>query len=92
MESIFLAQLPGAVIGSAVGIVDLIFIALFHLFSPGILLLPKLLFLIGVSALTLFLSLVFLPKKLKGQTPKWIADKYSNYIPSFVRVWIMRNF
>ena len=88
----FSAQLPGLLIASMIGIVDLVFIVVLKYFLLENMMMLKLLCLTGASAGTLFLSFIFLPKKLKGEMPGWIADKYSNCLPRPFRAWILQHF
>ena len=85
------AQLPGLIIASMVGILDIILIALSMYFLPGKMILLKLLCLVGASAGTLLLSLVFLPKRIKGEMPEWLANKYSNFFPKRFRDWVTHH-
>ena len=87
----FSAQLPGFAIASMVGTVDLLLINALEFLLPEKMILLKLLCLIAASAGSLLLSLVFMPKKLKGEMPGWMADNYSNFLPKTFRTWIIRH-
>lgn len=82
----FKAQLPGLFISGLIGATELAVIYLLKYASFGESL--KLGILISCSALVMALSLVFLPRSVKGEIPSWLLEHYGRVLPSGLRHWL----
>jgi PST family polysaccharide transporter len=85
-KTFYMAQLPGLFIAGLVGATELVVICLLKYASFGESL--KLVILISCSALVTGLSLVFLPRSVKGEIPAWLLEHYGRFLPSGPRYWL----
>lgn len=77
----FKAQSAGFLVGSCVFIACSLFILTTNIIFPFLTPLVKLFVVVFISAITFFLSIIFLPKSVKGELPGQIAGKIAQYLP-----------
>jgi teichuronic acid exporter len=78
----FKAQSAGFLVGSYVFMANILFIRIINITFPFLTPLIKLFLLVFISAITYFLSIIFLPKSVRGELPGQIAKRIAQYLPN----------
>ncbi len=77
MTDFFKAQIPGLVISLILFVVDHIFVFLIENFASQIHVTIKLGIMVIVSTAVILLSIILLPRSIKGDLPEWVSRKFN---------------
>ncbi len=86
------AQLPGLAVAAAVVLGQILVMAVLSRTMAPLPATIMLVILVAVSAIASLLCVLYLPVRIIGKMPAWLALNYGHHAPPVIRGWLLRRF